>query len=391
MTMPLDGIRVLELGTMIAVPAATQVLAGYGADVLKVEDVATGDQLRLFGSSKNGMSAWFANANHGKRSLAVDLKSADGQGILWRLIDDADVFVEGFRDGVVDALGFGHTAVSARKPDIVYCSSSGFGKTGPYAGQPVYDPLIQAVAGWAGVQDPEGEPGFIKNMIADKVAASANAQAITAALIRRFRTGEGAHIENSMLESNLQFIWSDGMMHCSLLDDDANHLPNLLASYRVYPCADGHVGIATGTDQQWRLFCEALDRSDLLHDDRLETAATRTRHLPLLFDAIETTTLRYPRDELLQRLRDAGVPVAPVNWPQEVVRDPQVVATGAVEVHHHPAAGRLLRPRAPAERMGEAVDLGPAPMHGEHTDSVLEDLGFDIGEVARLREAGVVR
>jgi crotonobetainyl-CoA:carnitine CoA-transferase CaiB-like acyl-CoA transferase len=391
MSLPLEGVRVIELGIMIAVPAATHVLASYGAEVIKVEDRETGDQLRFYGSNKNGMSAWFANANHGKRSLAVDLKIAEGSDILWRLIDTADVFVEGFRDGVVDTLGFGYAAVAQRKPDIVYCSSSGYGKSGPYAGQPVYDPLIQAVSGWAGIQNPDGEPVFIKNMIADKIAASANVQAIMAALIRRHRCGEGAHIENSMLESNVHFIWSDGMMHCSLLDEDANHLPNLLSGYRVYACGEGHVAIATGNDAQWLAFCEALERADLAADKRFATASARGENLQQLFEAIEQTTLRFERDVVLERLRAVGVPVAPVNRPSEVAGDPQVSATGAIEECAHPVAGLLLRPRSPANRMGEAIDLSPAPTLGEHTDDILTELGFDSEQLAQHRSSGVIR
>jgi crotonobetainyl-CoA:carnitine CoA-transferase CaiB-like acyl-CoA transferase len=391
MSLPLEGIRVIELGTMIAVPAATHLLASFGAEVVKVEDVETGDPLRFYGSKKNGMSAWFANANHGKRSLAVNLKSAEGREILWRLLETADVLVEGFRDGVVDTLGFAYAAVAERKPDIVYCSSSGFGKTGPYAGQPAYDPLIQATSGWAGLQGAGGEPSLIRNMLADKVAASANAQAIMAALIRRFRTGEGAHVENSMLESNVQFIWSDGMMHCSLLDDDATQLPNMLSIYRVYGCQDGHVGLAVGTDAQWLAFCEALDRPDLAADERLSTAAVRSANMALFFDRIAAATGQFSRAEVLARLNAAGVPVAPVNQPEDVVCDPQVVETGMLEEHRHPAAGRMLRPRSPVHRMGESLDLAPAPAHGEHTAELLAELGFAADRIDKLRDAGVIR
>ena len=391
MSLPLEGTHVIELGTMIAVPAATHLLASWGANVIKVEDVTTGDPLRFYGSHKNRMSAWFANANHGKRSLAVDLKSSEGGDILWHLIDEADVFMEGFRDGVVEALGFGYPAVAARKPDIVYCSSSGFGKSGPYAGQPAYDPLIQAISGWAGLQGMGGDPCLVRNMLADKVAASANAQAVMAALIRRLRTGEGAYIENSMLESNLQFIWSDGMMHCSLLDDDVTHLPNMLAIYRLYGCRDGHVGLAVGTDSQWRAFCKALERDELADDERLFSASARSANMQFFFDSIADTTRRFPRTVVLERLREARVPVAPVNHPEDVVNDPHISDTEAVETHDHPAAGRMLRPRSPVHRMGETIDLTPAPAHGEHTGELLRELGMDAEKITRLRESGVVR
>ena len=147
MTAPLEGIRVIELAAMIAVPAATHMLASYGAQVIKIEEVRGGDLVRALGSQKNGMSAWFANVNSGKRAIAVDLKTDAGREILWRLIETADVFIEGFRDGVTEALGFGYEAVRERAPNIVYCASSGFGPDGPYGGQPAFDNLIQAMAG----------------------------------------------------------------------------------------------------------------------------------------------------------------------------------------------------------------------------------------------------
>ena len=391
MSLPLDGIRVIELGTMIAVPAATYQLAQFGAEVIKVEDVVTGDQLRVYGSNKNGMSAWYANANHGKRSVALDLKSDAGRDLLWRLIHSADVFIEGFRDGVVDALGFGYSAVADRRPDIIYCSSSGFGNTGPYAGQPAYDPLIQAIAGWAVLQGGADQPSLVRNMIADKVSAHANAESIMAALIRRLRTGEGAHIENSMLESNAQYIWSDGMMHCSLLDDDVTHLPNMLSLYRLYPCRDGHVSLAIGTDGQWRGFCEALEQPELAEDDRFATARARGPRLEEMFEIIARTTALFDRETVVERLRAAEVPVAPVNSPDAVVDDPQVVATDMIEEIEHPVAGRMLRPRSPVHRMGESLDLPPAPTHGQHTDEVLAELGLDGAAIAALREAGAIR
>ena len=147
---PLEGIRVLEIGVMIAVPAATHILASYGAEVIKVEDHTVGDTLRFFGSNKGGMSGWFVNANWGKRSIAIDIKSNAGKEVLTRLIQSADVLVEGFRTGVMDRLGFGYEDVRKLNEQIVYCSSSGFGASGPYAKLPAYDPLIQALTGWAG-------------------------------------------------------------------------------------------------------------------------------------------------------------------------------------------------------------------------------------------------
>ena len=209
MSGPLEGICVIELGQMIAVPAATHLLASQGASVIKVEDTRRGDELRFYGSQNNGISAWFVSTNGGKRSIGVNLQEAAGKEILWQLLDGADVFMQGFRPGAVDRLGFSAAATRKRCPQLIYYSSSGFGADGPYADQPVYDPIIQALSGWAGSQTSNGEPSLIRGMVADKVAAMIGAQAVTAALVQRARTGVGQQVDLSMLEANVAFNWSD--------------------------------------------------------------------------------------------------------------------------------------------------------------------------------------
>lgn len=374
--LPLAGIKVLELGQMIALPAATHLLGAYGAEVIKVEDVGPGDGLRFFGSQKNGMSGWFISANNGKRSIALDIKSEDGQEILWRLIDGADVLAEGFRAGVMDRLGFGYEAVSKRNPGIVYCSSSGFGPSGPYADRPVYDPLIQALAGWAGIQEQSGEPTLVRGMVADKVGAYTNAQAIMAALIKRGRTGKGSHVQVSMLEASLQFNWSDVMMDSTLLDKDAEHRPNMLKTYRLYKCSDGWVSIAASTDQQWKSMCQGLDRMDCYEEERFHTSAGRGAALAEFFELMDSMVINFTVDEVVARLHKADVPVAPVLPPQQVYADKQVTAAGLVQEFDHPVTGRVRQPRPASGYFGQSYVPGPAPRHGEHTRTVLEELAF---------------
>ncbi len=389
--LPLAGIRVLEFGQMIALPAATHLLGSYGAEVIKVEDVGPGDGLRYFGSQKNGMSGWFISANNGKRSIALDMKSDEGQEIIWRLIDGADVFAEGFRAGVMDRLGFGYEAVSRRNPKIVYCSSSGFGPSGPYAERPVYDPLIQAMAGWAGIQEQDGRPTLVRGMVADKVGAYTNVQAIMAALIKRGRTGEGSHVQVSMLEASLQFNWSDVMMDSTLLDDDAEHRPNMLKTYRLYQCSDGWVSIAASTDQQWKSMCEGLDRMDCYAEERFHTSAGRGAALAAFFELMDSMVINFTVDEVVDRLHKADVPVAPVLDPQQVYADKQVVAAGLVEEFNHPVTGRVRQPRAASGYFGLRWERGPAPRHGEHTRKILEELGFEKDRIDSLVSAKSVK
>ncbi len=389
---PLEGVRIVELGTMIAVPAATQLLSAQGAHVLKVEDTTVGDPLRFYGSKKNGMSGWFAVVNAGKRSIGVDLGDEAGKAVLWRLIAAADVFIQGFRPGVIDRLGFPAALVCERHPGLIYVSSSGFGLDGPYANRPTFDPLIQATAGWAGAQTVDGVPTLIKGFVADKVAALTTAQAITAALVARGVSGEGQHLEASMFEANVAFNWPDVMMHATLLDDDASHEPNVLRSYQLFPSRDGWVSVTAGTDGQWQAVCGALDRPELAHDQRFIDAASRSADFEGWYRVFGEMCSAFTSAELLARCAQADVPAAAVLDPAEVATHDQVAARDAVPVIEHPVVGRMRMPRQGVRFAGAPApgDLSAAPSHGEHSGAVLAELGFDIAEVDELRERGVI-
>jgi crotonobetainyl-CoA:carnitine CoA-transferase CaiB-like acyl-CoA transferase len=392
MSGPLEGVRIVELGTMIAVPAATELLASYGASVIKVEDTITGDQLRFYGTSKGGMSAWFLNANAGKRSVAIDLKSEPGREVLWRLIDQADVLVEGFRSGVMDRLGFGYEAVSARHPRIVYCASSGFGPSGPYADRPVFDPLIQSLSGWAGAQQVDGGPSLVRAMVADKVGAYNNAQAIMAALFQQARTGRGSHIQTNMLDANLAFVWPDAMMHCTLVDDeDVEHEPNLLQTYRLFACTDGWISMALGNDAQWQAACEAVDRVDLLEDERFTTPARRSANIHEWYLVQDEMTRDFSVEELVERMIAADVPVSPVRLPENVFDDPHIQSNGMMRESAHPVAGRYRHPQARANALGPDLELEPAPTWGEQTVEILRELDYADARIADLVQNGNVK
>ncbi len=388
---PLTGTKVVELGVMIAVPGAAETLAGFGAEVIKVEDTQRGDELRNYGSTRNGMSGWFANANAGKRSISVDLTSDAGKDILWQLLTEADVFIQGFRAGVVGKLGFDYDTVSARCPRLIYCSSTGFGETGPYADLPAYDPIVQALSGWASIQQVDGNPTLHKTMVSDKTAASYNTKAILAALVQRGRTGEGCFIEASMLESNIMFNWPDVMMQCTVLEEDANHVPNIFASYRLYECTDGWVTIACGTDRQWQSYCAALEDTTYINDARFKSAVDRGANIAAFFDATADIASRFDVDTVVSRLREADVPVAPVLAPEDVRSDLQVKARDFIKAREHPVVGRFLGPKHPASMFGEDLALTPAPRLGEQTGEILSELGYDDDAISELLAAGVVR
>ncbi|MFN3231210.1 MAG: CaiB/BaiF CoA transferase family protein [Alphaproteobacteria bacterium] len=384
MTAPLAGTKIVELGHMIAVPTATHLMAGYGADVIKVEDLHGGDGVRVYADQKNGMGAWFINANSGKRSIALDLKTDAAKDVLWRLIDWADIFIEGFRPGVTARLGFGHEAVQKRRPDIIYCTSSGFGSDGPYGGRPAFDPLIQALTGWAGMQQEGGEPRLVKGIVADKVSAYVNAQAMMAALFKKASTGEGSHIETTMLEANIGFNWPDMMMDCTLLDDDVVRSDNVMKHYQLYQCADGWISVAASTDAQVKATCEVLERPELAKDERFAKLANRSLNISDWFKTLGMLVAPFTVEAVVDRLVNARVPAAPVLMPREVHTDAHVAATGLLLETDHPTAGTLRQPRAPAAFFGEDLALSPAPVLGEHTRQILEELGTEAGEIDAL-------
>ena len=392
---PLAGINILEIGQLIAVPSATYVLASQGASVIKVERVDRGDEMRNYGSQKKGLSGWFANVNSGKRSIALDINVPSGKEILWQLLAQADVMIQGYRPGVLARQGFGYDVVHKHCPKLIYCSSTGFGEEGPYAALGAYDPLIQALAGWAGAQQVDGadgelEPTLVKAMVADKIAATVNAQALTAALVQRGKTGEGLYVETSMLESNIAFNWPDVMMHCTLLDEDATHLPNLLASYRLYQCKDGHVSVAVGNDVQWQSFCTAFDLRKLSADPRYITAAVRALRMPEFFGLLSSTLLPYDVAEVVEKLRAADVPVAPVLSPDVIKDDAQVAARKLIRKVSHPEMGEFLQPRSASNMFGVDLELTPAPGHGEHSKEILQELGYTDEAIEPLIQGGIV-
>ena len=388
---PLAGIRVVEIATFIAAPGGAHLLASQGADVIKVEDLVVGDPLRMFGSSRGGMSGWFANLNAGKRSLAMDIASPQGRELMADLLATADVFVQAYRPGVAERLGIGEADVRKRNPSVIYVSISGFGRDGPYSKRPAYDAVIQGWSGIAAVQGGDGEPQFVKSFIPDKVTSLTWTQAVCAALFARERTGRGEHVELSLLDSAVSFMWPDAMMDHTVLADDADHRPNLLADYRLLACCDGHVAVMPLTDAHWKGVADAFDRTDLLTDPRFAEAGPRAAHFGDMIDTLGEVVADVARDDVVERLIAADVPVAPALRPEEVAADLQVQHTGVVREVDHPIVGRIRQHRPAALFAGDTPELRPAVERGADTDQILAELGKTSDAIAALRASGVVR
>ena len=388
---PLAGIRVVEIATFIAAPGGTHLLASQGADVIKVEDTVVGDPLRMFGSSRNGMSGWFANLNAGKRSLCMDIASPAGREIMAELLATADIFVQAYRPGVAERLGIGEADVRKRNSNVIYVSISGFGRDGPYSARPAYDAVIQAWSGIASVQGGRDEPQFVRSFIPDKVTSLTWTQAVCATLYARERTGRGEHVELSLLDAAVSFMWPDAMMDHTVLADDADHRPNLLGDYRLLSCRDGYVAVMPLTDGHWKGVADAFDRPDLLSDPRFAEAGPRAAHFGEMIDTLGEVVADVARDDVVERLIAADVPVAPALRPDEVANDAQVQHSGVIREVDHPIVGRIRQNRPAALIAGGVPELRPAVERGADTDAILTELGRSTDAIAELRAAGIVK
>ena len=392
---PLNGFRVIDLTTMISGPLATMTLADQGAEVIKIEHPEGGDLSRQVTGRRGGVAASFLNNNRGKKSVTLNLKDPRGVEAALRLCATADVFVQNFRPGVAERIGLGEDAVRAARPDIVYTSIAGFGFTGDWARKPVYDPLIQALSGLASVQGgaDTARPRLVRTILPDKLTAIQTAQAITAALLARARTGEGSHVQISMLDTVLAFLWSSDMAGYTFVSDEAQ--PDKGADAQsfvelIYQTADGWMAVSAHTDSTWKGLSAAVGRPDWLSDPRFATVAAReenkTARLELTQEALHADTT----DNWMRRLSEHDVPCAPVLTRAEVYRHPQVLANEAIIEQDHPQAGRIRQARTPARFSASPVaDPGPARRLGEDTRAVLAQAGYDTGTIAELIAQGI--
>jgi crotonobetainyl-CoA:carnitine CoA-transferase CaiB-like acyl-CoA transferase len=388
----LDGVRVLDLTTMVAGPVATMMLADQGADVIKVES-PHGDLMRHFSRGRNGMNAGFLSCNRNKRSLAVDLKSAEGLEIVKKLIATAQVFVHNFRPGIADRMGLGEQAVRAIRRDIVYVSITGYGTKGPYANQRAYDPVIQAISGLADIQRDRdtGRPRMVRTIIADYTTALTAAQAITAALFARERSGEGQHVQLSMLDAMISYLWPEAMPSLTFIGNETDPSDGEVGPDLVFATRDRYITAAALSDDEWAGMCRALNREDLIDDPRFKTARDRS------INAVERRTItsteleKWRAAEILPRLLANDVPSAPVLSRFELLQDDQVRENHILEEFDSKAFGRVRMPRAAARfDRTPATVRALAPILGADNAAILTELGYDPDHIARLENSRVV-
>jgi crotonobetainyl-CoA:carnitine CoA-transferase CaiB-like acyl-CoA transferase len=393
MSGPLNGIKVVDCSAYITGPFAAMVLGDQGAEVVKIEPLGIGDIMRHLGTARGGISALFAGCNRSKRSLALNLRDERGREVLCKLVADADVFIQNFRPGVAERLGIGEVALRNVCPNLIYVSISAFGREGPWSNKPAFDHVLQAASGFAAVQaDRETkEPRFVQNAVVDKLTALTAAQAITAALLHRERMGEGQHVELSMLDSALHFLWPDGMDRNTLLEDDVALRPPISDAYRMTEVRDGHVAVAAITQAQVHGVMRAVGRPEFIQDERFSTVNALIAHLDEFARETAEAGAEMSVAESVANLEREDVPCAPVLSPEQVVEHPQVKASETIEEVTHPVMGRMLRPRPPARFSESPAEVSRhAPSLGEHGDEVLSELGLSEAERTDLRENGVV-
>ena len=401
---PLSGVRVIDLTRVLAGPYCTQILGDLGADVIKIERPGTGDDTRRFAppflkdadGNDTPESAYFMSANRNKRSLALDISKPEGQAVVRRLAAGADAVVENFKTGNLARYGLGYEALKEANPRLVYCSITGFGQTGPYAGRPGYDFLVQAMGGIMSITgEPEGEPQKVGVPIADIMSGMFAAVAVNAALRHAALTGEGQYIDIGMLDTQVAWLVNAGMNY--LYSGDLGRLGNAhpnIVPYQVFATADGYIVVAIGNDGQFRRFCDMVDRADLARDARFATNDARVRNREACIAELRPVFAARPSADWLAALEAAGIGCGPINRLDQVFDDPHVKARGMVAEVPHPAAGgapaRLIA--SPLKLSGMAPGIRrPPPLLGEHSEEVLRELlGCDDAELAGLRAAGVI-
>ena len=403
----LGHIRVLDLSRVLAGPWCSQNLADLGADVIKIERPGSGDDTRAWGPPyardaagvDTSEAAYYLAANRGKRSVTVDIASAEGQALLRELVRHCDVVLENYKVGQLKRYGLDYDSLKAIKPDLVYCSVTGFGQDGPYAHRAGYDFLIQGMGGLMSVTGerddlPGGGPQKVGVALTDLMTGMYATIAVMAALTHRDRTGAGQYIDMALLDVQVAMLANVGSNYLNSGKPPkrwGNAHPNIVP-YQTFACSDGHIIVATGNDGQYQKFVEAGGRPELAGDPRFATNPLRVQHRDTLVPLLAAMVLTRSRAFWIEGLEAVGVPCGPINDVGEVYQDPQVLARGLVVELPHPTAGTVKLVRNPMKLSATPAlaDQAP-PLLGQHTEQVLgELLGHSAADIAALRAKGVL-
>ncbi|MDB5779922.1 MAG: acyl-CoA transferase [Polaromonas sp.] len=393
-TRPLEGLRVLDFTRVLAGPLATALLADLGAEVIKVEP-PQGDDYRAIGPMRNGESALFTVMNRNKKSLVLDLKQPQAVALVQELVERVDVVVENFRPGVAQRLGIGYEQLIAHNPKLVYVSVSGFGQTGPYAGRPAYDVIVQAMSGiMEATGDPNGPPTLVGEAISDVVAGLFASWAILAAVHQTQRTGLGQHVDVAMFDTTLSFLVTS-MSRYLFTGMPARRVGNrhpLSAPFGVYKAKDGHFALAVLNRKLFKALANAMDQPAMGNDESLATDEQRSAREPELRAAIEAWAAFRGVGQVVAIIEQAGVPVAPIWNIGQALESPQALARNLLQPVDDERLPGLRLPVQPVRFSGAAPSQPTrAPALGEHTEDLLKTLlGLSVDRLAELKAAGVL-
>ncbi len=392
---PLAGIKVIELAQIMAGPTCGMLLADMGADVIKVEKLPGGDDVRSYSEpSIAGESAAFMMLNRNKRGMAVNLKAPGGLEVVKRLLADADVVTENYRKGTLEKLGLGYEVLQQLNPRLVYCAISGYGRTGPYADKGGFDLIAQGFAGLMSITgEPGGPPVKSGTSIADINAGIFAALGIVAALHARAQTGRGQMVDTSLMEAAIQqTFWQSAIYFATGVNPGPSGSAHILtAPYQAFPTADGWVNVGGANQANWERIVKVIGRPELAADPRFITNGDRMKNLAALTPLVAERMKTRKSAEWIQDFEAAGIPVGPVNRIGDMLADPQVAAREMVVEVNHPRAG-------PTKALGLPIKFSetpgtitrPAPMLGEHTREILAALGYSDADIERLRQDGAV-
>ncbi len=389
---PLEGVRIIDLTSMVSGPMGAMMLADQGAEVIKVEPIA-GEQLRHMAAPHNGVNPVFYSCNRGKKSLAIDLKSKEGKQILIKLIKDSDVLMQNFRPGTTDRMGFGYEAMKKINPNLVYLSISGFGDKGPYAQSRVYDPVIQALSGATDIQADRntGTPKMFRVVIADKVTSLTAAQAISSALYARERTAKGQHIKLSMLDSVIAFFWPEGMSGLVFKENEFDVRKLQGSQDLIYEAKDRYITAGAVSDAEWTGMCNALNMQQLINDERFATSAARVINAEERKKITGQEIKKWQSDDILSRFQEEGVPSAPLLDRMELMNHEQIIKNQTILRQEYEGFGevRQARPAAHFEDTPSEISR-PAPKLGEHGEEILNSIGISESVRKKLVDEGKI-
>ena len=386
---PLKGIKVIDLTAMVSGPVATMMLGDQGADVIKIEPLQ-GELMRNVGTPHNGMTTSFLCSNRSKRSFTINLKKVKGIHIIKKLIKNADVLVQNFRPGTMKRMGLSYEEVKKINKNIIYASISGFGETGPYAKQRVYDPVIQALSGLADIQrDQETNfPKMVRTIIPDKTTGMATAQAISSALFYRERYGKGQHIKIAMLDVMIAYLWPEGSSSLSFVGQESDPSSGQMGLDLVFKTKDNkYITAGAVTDKEWLGMCKAFNRQDLLVDQRFNTPRARFENKTERRLIISQEIKKYNSNSILKKLANNEVPCAPILNREQLLNNDQVIKNKIIEFHKSKVYGTIRSPR-PAPIYSDSPINGEqlAPLLGENSREILQELNYSNQEIKEFIE-----